>query len=200
MAEKEGDGFLIAPPPGLIPEHDERVAASAEDFITMPPLVSDSATHKLASAKVAPEAKPAAAEITFFPTTMPPPTPAPTADETQLRPDRPATPAWRLVLGDGLVVPVESAVLVGRDPAHNAEFPTAGLLAIVEPEKTISKTHAVVEADAGELWVRDLNSTNGTYVVLPDGTEVDATADDRTEVPAGADLVFGEYVVQVERS
>lgn len=199
MADNEGDGFLIAPPPGLIPAHDERVAASAEDFITMPPLVSDSATQKVASARPAPVTKPAAAEITFFPTTMPPPA-APTPEETQLRPERPATSVWRLVLGDGLVVPVESAVLVGRDPAHNAEFPTAGLLAIVEPEKTISKTHAVVELDDGALWVRDLNSTNGTFVLLPDGTEVDVTPDARTEVPAGGDLVFGEYVVQVERS
>lgn len=79
---------------------------------------------------------------------------------------RPPLGVLRLSTGD--VVTLDRPVVLGRAPeipADAAERPHA--LRLVSPENDISRNHAEVVLDGWHVYVRDLNSTNGTEVTLP---------------------------------
>jgi hypothetical protein len=212
------DNDFIVPPPGIALPRQAQPATpepvQTEDMIVLPPGVVDSGTYRMPATRAP---KPASLDDApvFFPVSVPGlPVQAPVTDETPVV-DAPPTvddatrasvgrrsaPAWRLTLPDGQQALVEQTTLVGRDPALNPDWSSALLLPIIDPNKTVSKTHAALELTAsGQLVVHDLNSTNGVYLGYPD-------ADDRTvepESPAlvehGAELSFGEFTVTVERS
>ncbi len=70
--------------------------------------------------------------------------------------------AWTLVRGGGKSTEVESeSVLVHPLPFSVGRRPGCSMQL---NSKTISGSHAVLALDNGQLWVNDLNSTNGTYV------------------------------------
>lgn len=75
-------------------------------------------------------------------------------------------------------------VRVGRDPARCA-------ITLAEPR--VSGVHATLKFEAGQLWVRDETSNNGTYIA---GTRIPPGA--FTPVPIGSILRFGpiEFAVQ----
>jgi pSer/pThr/pTyr-binding forkhead associated (FHA) protein len=79
-----------------------------------------------------------------------------------------------------------SEVRVGRDPAQCPIFLT---------EPRISGVHATVKFEAGQLFVRDETSNNGTFV---SGNRIAPAT--WTPVPAGTPLRFGpvEFAVQLE--
>ncbi len=56
-------------------------------------------------------------------------------------------------------------------------------------DRSLSRQHATVEVASGEIWVEDLQSTNGTWV---DGERVE-----RCRVGTGAELVFGAVPASV---
>jgi Double zinc ribbon/FHA domain len=120
-------------------------------------------------------------------------------DETRVSVRRRGGVHWRLVLPDGRQIEVPAALLVGRDPAVNAKWPAAVLLAIDDEAHSMSKTHAVFESDAGGLWVTDLDSTNGVVITNADGAELDIDSNVRTPIQPGSDVELGDYILQVER-
>ncbi len=125
----------------------------------------------------------------------------PRADEPSVVGLLPTAPAgWRVVTADGVVAPLTSSILLGRNPAHRAEWPKAGLLEIDDPDKTVSKTHAVVELVDGSVRIRDLSSTNGTTVVAADGTRTVLVAGVDHVVDGPVDLLVGSYRVELARS
>lgn len=194
-------------------------------FITLPPGMFDSGTFTVPAPRAPSRGpEPTLNDIVFVPTVLgaAPALPAPAqpvpvqpvpaqpvpvqplpaepdTDATVVSVSRAATPSWRLVLpGGATAVNVTGTVLIGRNPAASALWPTARLVAVADPSKSVSKTHAALELENGELWVHDLNSTNGVAVVTAgDATEV--RAGERTLVPAGSDLELGRFVIQVER-
>jgi len=189
------------------------------DFISLPPGIAlDSGTFKVPART--PPAREPAPEIVFVPTVIgaTPVLPAPVAEPVEApapvavfaEPPAPPTspvavappaptsaPVWRLALpDDGASVALDAAVLIGRNPAASADYPHATLLPVVDLTKSVSKTHALLEVDGGVLWVHDLDSTNGVYVVVGDDvTEV--VPGTRVAVPADADLELGEFVTRV---
>lgn len=120
-------------------------------------------------------------------------------DETRASVRRRAGNHWRLVLADARQIEVTGAVLVGRDPAANLTWPDALMLAIDDDAHSMSKTHAVFEADAAGLWVTDLDSTNGVVITQPDGSEEDLEPNVRGRIQPGADVELGDYIIQVEK-
>jgi len=85
--------------------------------------------------------------------------------------------------GLGRRVRVEAdPIIVGRDPG--CDFPL--------PAPDVSRRHCKVELLAGEVFVTDLNSTNGTYV---DGRRIN----DTTLLPDGSTLELGQQVMKLER-
>jgi FHA domain len=121
----------------------------------------------------------------------------PDSDRTQLSTRRRAA-RWRLVLPDGQKIVVTKTTLVGRNPGSNSRFPGAKLESVSDPAKSVSKTHAVLQADSEGLWITDLGSTNGVIVTQPDGTELDLGPEERTRVETGAAIDLGDFIMRVE--
>lgn len=75
-----------------------------------------------------------------------------------------------LLLDTGGRLEVTGGVLIGRTP-QNPEGAEHTRYAWPDLSRTLSKTHALLEWNGATLWVTDLNSTNGTRLVEPDGRE-----------------------------
>lgn len=103
----------------------------------------------------------------------------------------------RLVLPDGTVLPLAGGLIVGRDPRHQEGYWASTLASLHDVERSVSKTHAVLGVSEGRVWVIDLNSTNGTFMVAPNGALTPCVPEVATPVDAGADIRFGEYRVRV---
>lgn len=212
MADGDNPFLIPPPPPGIAPKPEPRhedpaVPVDPDSLITLPPGVVDSGTYRMPSTR-APKPSSLDDAPVFFPVGAPgmpvpaPATPEPAVDDaTRAAVGRRSAPAWRLTLPDAGQVLLERSTLVGRDPAHNAEWADAQLLPIIDPAKTISKTHAALELTAsGQLVVHDLNSTNGVYVGYPGTEEQLVEPGTPALVEHGAALSFGEFTVAVERT
>lgn len=206
-AGEDSNPSLIVPPPGILPVPDpdpEAVAgepAPAEALIGLPPgLVGPAALRVQASRPPRPESA-VADDIVFFPVVPGVPVPSAAAaespEETLVGLPRHAAAGWRIVLPDGESVDVVGSVFLGRDPVRAAGWPDAELRAVNDPTTSLSKTHALLEVDGGLLWVHDLDSTNGVFIVEAGREAVEVVPGRRALVPAGAELEFGEYVVAV---
>jgi hypothetical protein len=125
-----------------------------------------------------------------------PPLPVPGAPAA---PEPPAAPGAnpRLVLPDGAVLPLAQGLIVGRDPQHQDGYGVSALAPLHDVERSVSKTHAVLGVSEGRVWVIDLNSTNGTFLVAADGTTTPCPPEVATPLVPGADIRFGEYRVRV---
>lgn len=109
---------------------------------------------------------------------------------------RGARPTWVLVGEDGRRIAVRSTVVVGRDPEtgdHTGALPAA----IPDPERSVSKTHAVLTVAAGALRVDDLHSTNGTHV-LSHGVESAVQPGQPLEIQPGDTVWFGDRAFVAE--
>ena len=185
-------------------------AAPAPDFIAFPPglplptSVADSATHRLAEMRrqtdaPAPPAAPTrvplvgratAASLVF--------TQAPTARTPLPTPAAsPVAPAvWTLRFGGSTEpVVVDSALFVGRNPVATPAQPEAALRAVIDPAKSVSKTHAMFWAEGAKLHIQDLDSTNGVSVADADGTETLLESGATLVVASGSTIYLGDFAV-----
>lgn len=104
---------------------------------------------------------------------------------------------WLLEFDDGTRIPLDGPVLVGRDPALAPDDPPETVLAQVEdPGRSVSKTHLLVTLDGGRVWVADRHSTNGTFIVDPQGSVAPVPPGARTEVPRGCTVALGDIRVR----
>ena len=94
---------------------------------------------------------------------------------------------------------VSTALFIGRNPTRAVGDVEGELLSVNDTTKSVSKTHALLEVVQGQLFVTDLDSTNGVYVVSDEADDVQAAPMQRTPVPPGSDLELGEFLIQVER-
>jgi len=126
----------------------------------------------------------------------PPAPPVVEVDDSTVHVSRQAR-AWRLELGESPPVIVRGALFLGRNPSANSEHPDASVLAVNDPSKSVSKTHAMLELREGGLWLTDLHSTNGCRVLAPDGSEVALKPGEAFAVAAGSTIELGEYAIRV---
>ncbi|MDM4763707.1 FHA domain-containing protein [Galbitalea sp. SE-J8] len=108
----------------------------------------------------------------------------------------PRRPAWALVTPAGERVPVRQAVVIGRAPTAAGG---ALAVALLDPTRSVSKTHALLTPLGDAMRIQDLGSTNGTIVVEADGVEIELGDGQHVEVGAGVRLELGEYVLGLER-
>lgn len=190
------DRFFIPPPPPGTPKVEVPATPSPDAPRPIVPIGTpiESGTHRVpvrppSPPSPPPAAAPAAAPPEPAPAARPPapvsaPDPAPvsapiTAESTVVR-------SLALVLPDGTRCPVGAAVVLGRDPVAPAAHPGARAVAVVDPAKSVSKTHALVVATPQGVEVHDLHSTNGVSV-----TRGGERGDEREEVAAGARTTLG---------
>jgi hypothetical protein len=104
--------------------------------------------------------------------------------------------AWLFETASGQRVPLTGrAVVLGRNPLAPAELPDAQLVTVRDAGRTISKTHASVELGDAGWMITDLNSTNGVYLIGPDGNEIELEPGDT--VPVSAHFVLGEVSARI---
>lgn len=169
-----------------------------DGFITLPPGIADSITLPEPAPRTE---RPKADEIVFF--TGPDPSVAPAAEVADPTPDSVAEPVLHLHLPDGSRVPLRGSVLLGRNPGADARFPGAALIPVPDAVKSISKTHAALELADDRIWVHDLNSTNGVWVVEPgspadpDGGVTEVRPGQRIQVQPGWTVELGSVSVRL---
>ncbi|MFV0287360.1 MAG: FHA domain-containing protein, partial [Demequina sp.] len=96
--------------------------------------------------------------------------------------------------GQRETITLPAHVNLGRQPDPHATGDT--LVAVDDPDRTVSKTHARLEHDDGATWVTDLGSTNGTELLDEDGI-VPLGIGKRTLVPDGVRLRIGNRAFTV---
>ena len=145
-----------------------------------------------------------AEEIVFFPSVPGMPAPAPVPVEAEVVgatrvADAVSPSGWRLVVPGHGAVPVPAALFIGRNPSATAARPDGELLAVDDETRSLSKTHAMLELEGDALWVHDLGSTNGVWVV-PRGEDArKVVPGQRAAVPSGCELELGDLIIRVER-
>ena len=100
-----------------------------------------------------------------------------------------------LEISDGQRVEVRHTALVGRNPA--AATDGVQLVRVVDPGRSVSKTHLQLAVEQTGVWVADRGSTNGTVVTLPDGAQVICPVDQPVRLRLGAVVVFGDCAMRL---
>ncbi|WP_394289076.1 FHA domain-containing protein, partial [Microbacterium sp.] len=105
---------------------------------------------------------------------------------------------WELLPPSGAPIPLESdVVILGRHPIADPAHPRAQLVTILDPTRTVSKTHARLER-RGDVWhIVDLHSTNG--VLLPSllGTDIELEAG--AEIEVADRFMLGDAALRLQR-
>ncbi|WP_430645481.1 FHA domain-containing protein [Agromyces sp. GXS1127] len=189
---------FIVPPPGLVPgapEHGRpdsaegtvRAERALPAFRPPPGIRPPSALPIASPSSVAPSASPSTSSSAIAP-------PAPAAPASS------ATGPWRLRSADGIEFPVLDRVVAGRDPKPPAWLQRATVVTVPDHTRSMSKTHALLEARDGRLVVTDLDSTNGVRI-WPEGAEpTDLEPGVPAEVPLDAVVLLGDVAFLVDRA
>ncbi|WP_448629164.1 FHA domain-containing protein [Cellulomonas soli] len=98
---------------------------------------------------------------------------------------------------DGRRVTVTRSALVGRNPHAEGD---AQLIRVVDPGRSVSKTHLQIGVEPGGVWVCDRGSTNGTIVTLPDGAQVICGTDQQVRLREGSTVAFGDHGLRLLRA
>ena len=220
-----GNPFLIGAPPGFItPPPAEPVEEKAPEVIHLPPGL-ETVNYRAAPSRGVEKTEAPLIASALFPTPgaailpvgvplVVGEEPASITTEAQLptevtsAPEAPAVvvdaavaavaaATWRLVLPNAEPVAIEGAVLLGRHPESLPEYPMAAIVRIVDPNRSVSKSHALLGVDGTGLWVADLGSTNGTFVRTPNGGDARVEPGAPVYAPVGSSIELGQYRVQV---
>jgi hypothetical protein len=117
--------------------------------------------------------------------------------------EAPRPPLGSLRLSTGEVIRLaDRGVILGRNPQviPGAPGPQPHLVRIADPGKDVSSQHLEVRLDEWFVIVRDLGSTNGTEVILPDRPAVTLRANEPMTIEPGTRVVLAQvfdFVLQV---
>lgn len=122
-------------------------------------------------------------------------------DHTRMSPT-PArrTGSYQLRFDTGEVVMVGGSGLVGRNPTPRVGEQVEHLVPIIDPARSVSKTHLAFGVGPDGFWVSDRDSTNGTRTISETGVVTEVLHDVRVGVPSGGTVEFGERRFTVARS
>lgn len=131
-----------------------------------------------------------------------PPDPVPAAitfDDFEATILAPRRSTWSLSGPDGVAHPIRLPTVIGRAPQRLADRDDVEVLPLVDPTKSLSKSHALLELDGDGLTIRDLGSTNGILLVDETNREVMLPVDIRVPVVAGTRFELGDFVLIIDR-
>ncbi|MBN9612315.1 MAG: FHA domain-containing protein, partial [Actinobacteria bacterium] len=107
---------------------------------------------------------------------------------------------WNLIDVDGTAFPLHRSNVLGRRPKADGASDDAQLVALSDPSRVLSRSHALVEIDKDELWVTDLGSTNGTDVLDSQGAITECAPRSPRLITADQRLSLGGREVSFSRS
>ncbi|GAB2973331.1 FHA domain-containing protein [Frigoribacterium salinisoli] len=119
-------------------------------------------------------------------------------DETRIVAPRPGAVEYGLQFSTGESVTVSGSGLLGRAPVAQPGERFDHLVRLVDPGKSVSKTHLEFGLEGGHLWVSDRWSGNGTLVRAVDQPPRRVQPGTRVRVPRGARVDIGEQFFLVQ--
>lgn len=197
-------GFISLPPGVTL------IAATNTGPAAAP--ISRSPVSPPATVSVSPASAGAPQQATLAPTIVPPGGSLPPAnvappallvaepadvDSTRMAAPRHAA-VWSLMMPNGAAHVVTAMTVIGRAPepaAHGA----VQSISVGAEQKSVSKSHALIELTETGLRVRDLGSVNGVVVVHADGQESDASATVAVDLADGDEIELGEILLVVRK-
>lgn len=104
-----------------------------------------------------------------------------------------------LRLADGQGHPIDGPILFGRrpDPLRGPEG--ARLVVIDDPQRTVSRSHLLVEPRADGILLRNLSMVNALVLVSPEGDEAEVEPGGAITVTGACSVILGAVPVAVER-
>jgi hypothetical protein len=125
--------------------------------------------------------------------------PMPSAPPAAASPERAGAEPSALLLifdtGQRVRIELPAAVNLGRRPA--ATEPGDLVVAVDDPDSTVSKTHLRLEHSRGRTWATDLGSTNGSGVFADDGRRSELAPGARTLLDDGDRVRIGDRTFTV---
>jgi uncharacterized RDD family membrane protein YckC len=106
-------------------------------------------------------------------------------------------PKWQLTFDDDRTLPLDGPLIVGRNPSVAPDESGAAVLALVDEDRSVSKTHLRIDVRDGGVVVTDRHSTNGVSVHTGTSTN-HCVPGVPTAVPDGSTVRFGdrEFIVR----
>jgi hypothetical protein len=121
---------------------------------------------------------------------------------TKIRQKGNRPPLGVLILADGSVCQLDADYVIGREPTLDSAVADgrARPLRLMDASGVVSRIHARVELDGWQVFLTDLNSANGTQVLMPgERNPVNLQPGVRTPLAAGAQIrLGGEYGLQYD--
>lgn len=102
----------------------------------------------------------------------------------------------RITADDGTQRVVESAVVIGRNPAATVD---AVQFILKDDSRSVSKNHLRIDGTGEDVLVTDLGSTNGSAILREDGSRETLVPDTPSVLPPGARIAIGDRTLEVER-
>ena len=115
-------------------------------------------------------------------------------DQTQKPLEVPRPPLGVLTLWEGGTILLDRGVIFGRNPhlIPGRLGPVPNLLKIEDPGRDVSSQHCEVRLEDWYVTVTDLNSTNGTQVVLPNRAPMALRANDPIAIEPGTRVILAD--------
>ena len=121
---------------------------------------------------------------------------------TKMRQKGARPPLGVLILGDGSVCQLDADYVIGREPNLDSAVAEgrARPLRLMDASGVVSRIHARVELDGWQVFITDLNSANGTQVLMPgERNPMNLQPGVRAPLVAGAQIrLGGEYGLQYD--
>lgn len=103
-----------------------------------------------------------------------------------------AAVSFLLQFSTGQSATISGAGLLGRRPAPQPGEYFDSLITLVDPGRSVSKTHLEFGVDDSAFWILDRYSGNGTVVRFSDGGTRRSEPGKRLRVPRGSRVEIGD--------
>ncbi|TBN56340.1 FHA domain-containing protein [Glaciihabitans arcticus] len=167
-----------------------RAVSTARTAVARPPVAKVASAVSVAS--VASVAEPVEAPAFEAPAVDAPAAAQPEPEPPFAEPTPEPMARFILQFSTGESVTVVGTGIIGRNPAPEPGEYFDLRIPIVDPSKSVSKTHLEFGQDDGNFWVNDRHSGNGTSIRQPDAPQVRCDAGKRYLVPRGARVDIGD--------
>lgn len=105
---------------------------------------------------------------------------------------------WKLIDIDGTAFELHRVNLLGRKPTAGKAPEGAQIIALSDPERVLSRTHALIEVEDDRVWVTDLGSTNGSEVLDESGAPSECAPSSRYALSDGQRVSLGGREISFE--
>jgi len=116
----------------------------------------------------------------------------PDLEQTRIVGSKPVAARFVLQFSTGESVTLSGTGILGRNPTPEPGEFFDSLVTIVDPGRSVSKTHLEFGQEAGSFWLSDRYSGNGTVVRDPEKVPVRCEAGKRYFVLRGSRVDIGE--------